>query len=80
MIRFLNVAGRAEHLTILPHRLPALAPRLNMVGVHVLEVLGLPADGALTTLGMIGGQSDIAVELPDVEMLFLAGEQVGIDA
>ena len=25
MIRFLNVAGRAEHLTILPHRLPAVS-------------------------------------------------------
>mgnify|MGYP007073767128 CR=1 FL=1 len=80
MVRLLNIARRAEHLAILPHRLSAPAPRLNMVGVHILEVLSLPADGALATLGMIGGQSDIAVELPDVEILFLASEQVWIDA
>ena len=63
MIALLLVAGNAKHLTIAEFRLDAIAPRNNMVCVHVLEILFFTAHGTPMTLLLIHSHRRRLVEL-----------------
>lgn len=63
MIALLLITGNAEHLAIADFRLAALAPRNNMVCVHVLKLLLLAAHGAPMALFLIHSHRHGLIEL-----------------
>ena len=51
---FVAVARPAEHLQVVVHRAAALAPRRDMVALHVLKFEMLPAPRTAPALAFIG--------------------------
>ena len=51
---FLQIAIPAEHLAVVRRGVPALAPGRDVVGVHLLKLKFLPAEGAFMALPLVG--------------------------
>ena len=73
--------GSAEHLAILGRAIAALAPRRNMVGVHLVEfvdslLIGVVANGAKRAVGFAFGLSFLRLFVVR-DLLGLVVEPVG---
>ena len=77
----LQVAIATEHLAVIGCRVPAAAPRLDMVAVHLLELELFAANGALVALALVCLALRTLVERADGQYLLVARPgQVLIDA
>lgn len=80
MIALLLVAGNAEHLAVADFRLAALAPRNDMVCMHILEILLLAAHGTPMTLLLIHGHGRGLIKLPGLQELLITLQKILINA
>src|SRR4051812_45976744 len=79
-VALLDVVWSAEHLAVVWLGLAALTPWRDVVSVHIRVLEVLLAEGTVSLLAFIGGKLRLLVELPEVQMLLVASQEVEVDA
>ena len=80
LVGLLAIARAAEHLAVLGRRTPALGPRRDVVGLHLLERESLSADRADAFLPLVDLAPRVAVERAELEVVFVAVTPKCVDA
>lgn len=73
----LQVAITAQHMAITDLGLAIFAPGHDMIGMHVRQLAGHAANGALAPPLVIDGFTDILIESPQIQGLLLAAFALG---
>lgn len=75
-----SVALPAEHLTIRGYRVTSIAPRLDMVGFHLLDFEMIATNSADAVLPFVHLSFGVVIEGADVQMTLVAIHHIPIDA
>ena len=72
----MSIAIATEHLAVFSHGTTAIAPRCDMVGLHLLNFKVLAADGANTVLPLVDFALGVIIEGAYAKMMFVVVENI----
>ena len=79
MVTLCQITFRAQHLAVIRRTLSASAPWDNVIRLHLLKFKFFPTDRTFIQLCGISCQPVTHIELPDLQLAFIAGQQIFIN-